>query len=97
MLRGQRRSTGSRSLQAWRGAKTMKVCEANVCTVMIVGLRHREDDIRLSRKGERLAYLQPFAVDLQGYFGRSVDETIERTRDDHGFSLAIPADDARVL
>jgi hypothetical protein len=34
---------------------------------------------------------------LQGYFGRSVDETVERARDDHGFSLAIPTDDARVL
>ena len=48
-------------------------------------------------RGERPASLQRLAIDLPGYFGRSVEATVERTRDDHGFSLAIPADDARVL
>src|SRR5262245_44334753 len=97
MLRGERRSTRRQGRQARRCAETMEVCEANVRTIVIIGLRHRKDDIMLSIKGNRLAYLQPFSVDLQGYFGRSVDETVERTRDDHGLSLTIPADDARVI
>src|SRR5919106_1798781 len=88
---------GGGNLEASRRAQTMEMLEADVRTIVIISLEHREDDVMIPLKRERLAHLQRFSVDLQGYFGRSVDETVERTRDDHGFSLVIPADDARVL
>ena len=71
--------------------------EADICPIVTVSLEHRENDVGVGFKSKRPAYLQHVAVDLEGYFTRSVDEAVERACDDHDLSLAIPADDARVL
>src|SRR5687767_14845793 len=80
-LKGQ--CAGDKSFHACGRAEAMEMFEADVCMVVTVSLEHREDDIMVPFKSKRLAHLQLVSGDLQDYFGRSVDETVERARDDH--------------
>ncbi len=85
------------SLQVRGEAGAVEVRKADVGAIVPISLKDRKDHIVIPFIGDCLAHLQRFLVYLQCDFGCSVDEAVERTRDDHGLSPNMPADDARVL